>query len=101
MFINTNYGSTLLITRPWYTAKKILEFLEVFYESTVVLSCVYNPTSPLILHHLLDIAAHLHESEKDQNLIVVVYPMKLKFLKYWEDIPLLYSFVFILDPKLK
>jgi hypothetical protein len=87
VFINTNYGSTLLTARHWYIAEKILEFLEVFYESTVVLSGVYYPTSPLILHYLLDIAAHLHESENDQNLIVVVYPIKLKFLKYWEYIP--------------
>jgi len=43
----------------------------------------------------------LHESENDQNLIDVVYPMKLKFLKYWENIPLLYSFAFILDPRAK
>jgi len=27
--------------------------------------------------------------------------MKLKFLKYWENIPLLYSFAFILDPRAK
>jgi hypothetical protein len=27
--------------------------------------------------------------------------MQLKFLKYWADIPLLYSFVFILDPRAK
>jgi hypothetical protein len=74
VFINANYCSTLLIARHWYIAKKILEFLEIFYESTVVLSGVYYPTSPLILHHLLDIASHLHASEKDQNLIAFVYP---------------------------
>ena len=82
VFINTNYGSTLLTARHWYIAEKILEFLGIFYESTVVLSGVYYPTSLLILHHLLDIASHLHASEKDQNLIAVVYPIKLKFLKY-------------------
>jgi hypothetical protein len=27
--------------------------------------------------------------------------MKTKFLKYWRDIPLLYSFAFILDPRAK
>ena len=27
--------------------------------------------------------------------------MKLKFLKYWQHIPLLYSFTFILDPRAK
>ena len=101
VFINSNYGSKLLSTRHWYIAEKILEFLELFYDSTVVLSGVYYPTSPLILHHLLEIASHLHGSEKNQNLIAVVYPMKLKFLKYWQHIPLLYSFAFILDPKLR
>ena len=51
---------------------KRLEFLKLFSDSTVVLSGVYYPTSPLILHHLLEISSHLHASEKDQNLIVVV-----------------------------
>ena len=101
MFINANFGAELLTPRHWHIAAKVLEFLEVFYESTVVLSGVYYPTSPLVLHHLLEISAHLHESEKDQNLIDVVYSMKLKFLKYWENIPLLYSFAFILDPRAK
>jgi hypothetical protein len=27
--------------------------------------------------------------------------MQLKFLKYWSNIPLLYSFAFILDPRAK
>ena len=66
-----------------------------------VLSGVYYPTSPLILHHLLDIASHIHASKKDQNLIAIVYLIKLKFLKYQHDIPLLYSFTFILDPRAK
>jgi hypothetical protein len=78
-----------------------LEFLKIFYKSTVVLSGVYYPTSSLILHHLLDIASHLHASQKDQNLIAIVYPMKLKFLKYWQDMSLLYSFAFILDRRAK
>jgi len=82
VFINFNYGSELLFARHWYIAEKILKFLELFYDSIIVLSGVYYPTSPLILHHLLEIVSHLHASEKDQNLIAVVYPMKLKFLKY-------------------
>jgi hypothetical protein len=27
--------------------------------------------------------------------------MKSKFLKYWRDIPMLYAFAFVLDPKAK
>jgi hypothetical protein len=78
-----------------------MEFLEIFYESTVALSGVYYPTSPLMLHHILDIVGHLHTQEIDSLLMNIVTPMKLKFLKYWQNIPLLYSFAFILDPRAK
>ena len=101
VFINSHYGSELLTRNHWYAAEKVMEFLELFYDSTVVLSGVYYPTSPLVLHHILEIASHLHAAERDHNLRTIVAPMKLKFLKYWEDIPLLYSYAFILDPRAK
>jgi hypothetical protein len=59
-----------------------LQFLELFYDSTVALSGVYYPTSSLMLHHVLEIAAHLHEYETDELLKPFVVPMKDKFLKY-------------------
>jgi hypothetical protein len=99
VFINSNYGSTLLTVRHWYVAMKILEFMKIFYDCTVVLFGVYYPTSPLVLHQMLEIITHLHECEKDQNMFHIVYPMKLNYLKYWKDIPKLYSFAFILDPR--
>ena len=92
VFINSNYGSSLLSTNHWCVAGKILEFLELFHDSTVVLSGVYYPTSPLILHHVLEITSHLHASEREHNLRNIVYPMMLKFLKYWHHIPLLDSY---------
>ncbi|CAO2148769.1 unnamed protein product [Urochloa humidicola] len=104
-FIAANYGlvngQPLLSEGHWTVAEKIMEFLEIFYESTVALSGVYYPTSPLMLHHILDIASHLHARETDPLLMSIVTPMKLKFLKYWQNIPLLYSFAFILDPRAK
>jgi len=78
-----------------------MEFLELFYDSTVVLSGVYYPTSPLVLHHILEIASHLHAVERDHNFRNIVAPMKLKFFKYWEDIPVIYSYAFILDRRAK
>jgi hypothetical protein len=101
VFINSNYGSALLSPNHWYVAERILEFLELFYDCTVVLSGVYYPIIPLVLHHVLEIASHLHAAERDQNLRQIVCPMKLKFLKYWQDILLLYSYAFILDPRAK
>jgi hypothetical protein len=101
VFINSNYGSALLTSNHWYVAGKVLEFLELFYDCTVTLSGVYYPTSPIVLHHVLEIATHLHENERDVSLRQFVYPMQHKFLKYWANIPLLYSFAFILDPRAK
>ncbi|WVZ97008.1 hypothetical protein U9M48_042575 [Paspalum notatum var. saurae] len=106
VFIQTHYpkgdGNTPLLTdQHWYIAEKVLTFLEMFYDATCVLSGVYYPTSPLIMHHILQIANHLDAYENDPLLRTVVAPMKTKFLKYWRDIPLPYSFAFILDPRAK
>jgi hypothetical protein len=105
IFIGANYGlvngEPLLSDGHWVVAEKIMEFLEIFYESTVALSGVYYPTSPLMLHHIFDIAGHLHAQETDPFLMNIVTPMKLKFLKYWQNIPLLYSLhlFWILKPR--
>jgi predicted nucleic acid-binding Zn-ribbon protein len=106
VFIQTHYPRgadvpMLLTDAHWYVAEHILSFLELFYDSTVALSGVYYPTSPLILHHVLEIAGHLSSYENDNLLRSVVVPMKDKFLKYWRDVPMLYSIAFIMDPRAK
>jgi hypothetical protein len=75
VFIKSNYGVALLSPNHCHVAEKLLEFLEIFYDCTIVLSGVYYPTSPLVLHHVLKIATHLHAAEKDVNLRSFVYPM--------------------------
>ncbi|XP_040385322.1 zinc finger BED domain-containing protein RICESLEEPER 1-like [Oryza brachyantha] len=104
VFIDIHYSrapneNLLLTDLHWYVAEKILEFLEVFYDATVVISGVYYATSPLMIHQLLSIARHLHAYENDDLLRHSVVPMKTKFLKYWRNIPALYAFAFILDPR--
>jgi hypothetical protein len=89
VFIATNHplvdGVPILTDHHWYAAEKILEFLEQFYDSTVVLSGVYYPTSPLVLHHVLEIAEHLNTFEFDpdfkDDFRRIVAPMKEKFLQ--------------------
>jgi hypothetical protein len=78
-----------------------MKILELFYDATCVLSGVYYPTAPLMMHHILDFAEHLHTAENDASFRSIAAPMKLKFLQYWENIPLLYSYAFILDPRAK
>jgi hypothetical protein len=90
VLIATNYplvdGQPLLTNHHWYAAEKLLEFLEQFYDSTVVLSDVDCPTSPLVLHHVLDIAEHLNSydsnPEFEPDFRRIVAPMKQKFLEY-------------------
>jgi hypothetical protein len=106
VWIKTNHpskedGSVLLNYDHWYIAEKMLSFLQVFYDSTVALSGVCYPTSPLILHHILKIARQLNAFENNRLLREAIVPMKSKFLKYWRDILILYAFAFILDPRAK
>ena len=105
-FIHANYprgegGELLLTEEHWVVAEKVFKFLELFYDATVALSGVYYPTSPLMLHYLVKIAIHLNKYANDIHLRNVVQPMVDKYNKYWRDIPLLYSFAFILDPRAK
>jgi hypothetical protein len=65
----------------------------------VALSGVYCPTSPLMLHHILKIARHLDAYENHELLRDTIVPMKSKFLKYRREMPILYAFAFILDPR--
>jgi hypothetical protein len=53
------------------------------------------------MHVIIEIADHLNQFENDSLLRDVIVPMKSKFLKYWLNIPRLYSFAFILDPRAK
>jgi hypothetical protein len=54
-----------------------------------------------MLHHILKIARQLNAFENDRLLREAIVPMKSKFLKYWRDIPSLYAFAFIIDPRPK
>jgi hypothetical protein len=101
MFIHTNYrGGTLLTPDHWYVDEHILQFLEQFYLSTISLFGIYYSAAPL-MHVIIEIADHLNQFENDNLLRDVIVPMKSKFLKYWLNIALLYSFAFILDHRAK
>nr|XP_034579281.1 zinc finger BED domain-containing protein RICESLEEPER 2-like [Setaria viridis]XP_034579282.1 zinc finger BED domain-containing protein RICESLEEPER 2-like [Setaria viridis] len=95
-------GDQLLLSDyNWAMAEKVLRFLELFYDARVALSGVYYPTSSLMIHYLVKIAMHLKNYANDIHIRHVVQPMIDKYNKYWRDIPLLYSFAFIVDPRAK
>jgi hypothetical protein len=94
-------GGDYLSADTWHIAESMVQFLETFYDSTVALSGVYYPTSPMIVHNILEIAQRLKDYENDPILREVVGKMKLKYLKYWKNVPFLYAFAFILDHRAK
>ena len=94
-------GREYITDDTWEVAKGLVKFLEIFYDATVSLSGVYYPTSPLMMHALVDIASHLKAFENNVLLSSLVSRMKLKYCKYWAKIPILYAFAFILDPRIK
>jgi hypothetical protein len=104
-FVNQKYrtdnGQPLLTEETWHIISVLHEFLELFYNSTIQLSGVYYPTSPLMVHHIVSIARHLKSWEDDPILTEAISKMKMKYLKYWSEIPILYAFAFILDPMAK
>jgi hypothetical protein len=52
-----------------------------------------------MMHIIIEIVDYLNQFENDDKLREVVIPMKSKFIKYWGNIPLLYSYALILDPR--
>jgi hypothetical protein len=62
VYISANYqvaGESLLTKGHWYVAKHILNFLGLFYLSIVSIFGVYYPTSPLMMHAIIEIVDHL------------------------------------------
>jgi len=72
----------------WLMAEKVLQFLVLFYDSTIALSSVYYPTAPLMLHYLVKIAIHFKKYANDAHIGYVVQSMVEKYNKYWRKIPL-------------
>src|SRR6185312_11061752 len=104
--MDVRWNSTYLMLKHLVPHKQTFGvFIETQYpraEGTpYLLTDVYYLTAPLILHNLIEIAGQLKNYENDRMLREVVIPMKSKYLKYWNDIPLLYSIAFIMDPRAK
>ena len=100
-FVMSRQGPHILLDRDWQLANKFYNFLKTFYDATVKLSGVYYPTSPLIIHTIIDISMLFDEYRYDENLREVVQSMEIKFKKYWKPLPFLYCLATILDPRLK
>jgi hypothetical protein len=67
VFISANYptgGEPLLTDDHWYVVEHMLKFLVVFYLSTVSLSGVYYPTSPVMMHAIIEMLSLIKDWEQ-------------------------------------
>ena len=94
-------GRPTLTSDDWHVTKIFVEFLKVFYDSTVILSGVFYPTSSLAIHHIVEMFELLNNYREDDILGPAVVAMEAKFKKYWSTIPLLYALGVIIDPRVK
>ena len=51
--------------KDWYVVEVFIKFLKIFYDSTVLLSGVFYPTSHLALHQVLEMSEMLHSYKDD------------------------------------
>ena len=79
----------------------ILEFLTVFYLTTTVFSNVYIPSSHIALPNIYEITKCFVKYRTHSLLQPVVIAIEVKYFKYYKQIPLLYCFGVILDPRFK
>lgn len=89
----------------WEQLQTLSNFLRTFFNATVQLSCSYSPTAFELIRHLYSISKVYRELEEAESkyttLTPIVDAMKEKFLKYWDDVPLLAIIASCLNPAYK
>ena len=100
-FVANNRGPHYLVENDWQIAKVFHSFLKTFYQSTLQLSGVYYPTSPLVIHTIIKISELFIKNKDNEILNAPIKAMQNFFLKYWKPIPFLYCLGAIFDPRIK
>ncbi|KAJ1703169.1 hypothetical protein LUZ63_002948 [Rhynchospora breviuscula] len=102
---NSDSIQLMLSTGEWQQLQHVKDFLKAFFDATVKLSCSYTPSAHELLQHLFAISKvyrDIRELEnRDETLAPIVKAMTTKFLKYWDDVPLVTIIVNCLDPHWK
>ncbi|KAJ9551686.1 hypothetical protein OSB04_015731 [Centaurea solstitialis] len=94
--------TTKFSNAKWDIIAKLTELLKVFKDATTSLSGVYYPTSPLVLSRILDMGKKLNDFEYHGKLFENVgKEMKVKLLKYFREIPPVFTCAAALKPNVK
>jgi hypothetical protein len=97
-FYNSNNPTHDLTYTDWDIIKSLTDILEVFYNATTLLSGVYYPTTPLVLGQFLLIALTFQNYKEHQFWSPLIYQMKQKYLKYYVEVPVIFSITAALNP---
>ncbi|XP_039132325.1 zinc finger BED domain-containing protein RICESLEEPER 2-like [Dioscorea cayenensis subsp. rotundata] len=90
-------------SEDWENAKKVAEFLEIFYDVTHLFSGCLYPTANTFLPEVWKVKEVLDIHSKSSNLFLrnVAIVMGEKFDKYWKDCNMLMAIAAVLDPRYK
>ena len=83
----------------WEGIELIASLLKTFKESTTVLSGVYYPTSCLVIPQLFIMVKHLNKFNNTNDIYTtMIGPMKEKLLKYFRELPAVFTCACALNP---
>ncbi|KAJ9553532.1 hypothetical protein OSB04_017577 [Centaurea solstitialis] len=99
-FYNQKFPGNNITDYEWMMIEGFHDLLTDFKTATKLLSGVYYPTSPLVLNQLYILSSKIYYYQSDENFRHVVRPMKVKFLKYFDEIPFAFLCAAVLNPYL-
>ncbi|TXG48371.1 hypothetical protein EZV62_027665 [Acer yangbiense] len=100
-FYNRMQNDSVLCEEDWEISFGFMEFLEVFYNATMVFSGVYSSTSCAVLCELCDISDVFNKYKDHLRFIDICKIMAEKLRKYLESMPPVLYLAAIMDPRIK
>lgn len=85
----------------WETIENICDFLEPFYEITMLFSGSEYPTTNLYFANIVSIEKLLYDAFDDPKLKPMADSMLGKFEEYWSNYSVILSIAVVLDPRYK
>lgn len=87
----------------WQTVQNVCDFLEAFYDVTVLFSGSDYPTANLYFENVVYIEHLLVKAHADPSDCIkkMAAPMLEKFSKYWENYTSIFAVAVMLDPRYK
>jgi hypothetical protein len=100
-FIHSRHSNLALTSFDWKIAFEFMDFLKVFYSATLAFSGSHYPTTCLVLRHLYNISVTFRNYREKPNFIDACIVMEKKFRKYFENMPVIFIFGAVMDPRFK